>query len=179
MLGPTGIGVLWMKAPSLEPLLLGGGVVERVTASGYTLTGGYQRYEAGTPNVGAGIGLGAAVDYLNTVGMDRIRDHERCLALRVADGLRGLPGVKVYGPGDRRDRTGIVSFTVEGIGPGEVAQHLDETSDLLVSAGSHDCQPLMEHLGLPGGTVRASMYLYNTEQETDLLVATVAELVRG
>lgn len=85
----------------------------------------------------------------------------------------------MYGPENPEDRTGIVSFTVEGLEPREVAGHLDEESDILVSAGDHDCRPLMEHLGLPGGTVRAGVYLYNTEQEVDLLVATVAELVRG
>ena len=85
-------------------------------------------------------------------------------------------GIRAGEPGDR---TGIVSFTVEGLEPQAVAMHLDETSDILVSAGDHDCQPLMEHLGLPGGTVRASVYLYTTEQEVDLLVASVAELVRG
>jgi cysteine desulfurase/selenocysteine lyase len=179
MLGPTGSGVLWMKDPSLEPLYVGGGAVERVTSSGYSLVEGYQRYEAGTPSVSAGIGLGAAVDYLAGIGMDRIRTHEMCLASRLADGLRHLPGVRVPGPEKPEDRTGIVSFTVGGMDPREVALHLDETSDILVSAGDHDCRPLMEQLGLPGGTVRASVYLYSTEQEVDLLVATVAELVRG
>jgi cysteine desulfurase/selenocysteine lyase len=87
--------------------------------------------------------------------------------------------VKVFGPGNPENRAGIVSFTIEGLDPREVAMHLDEESDILVSAGDHGCRPLMEHLGLPGGTVRASVYLYNTEQEADLLVATVAELVRG
>ncbi|HTY53522.1 MAG TPA: aminotransferase class V-fold PLP-dependent enzyme [Methanomicrobiales archaeon] len=176
--GPTGIGALWMKDPLPEPLLVGGGMVGTVTRDGYTLAEGYQMYEAGTPNVGAGIGLGAAADYLGRIGMDRIRAHESCLAGRLVEGLRGLPGVKVHGPRDPEKRTGIVSFTVEGMDPNAVAVHLDEQSDILVSAGDHGCGLLMEHLGLPGGTVRASAALYNTEQEIDLLVATVAELVR-
>ena len=154
-------------------------MVGTVTLEGYTTAGGYQRHEAGTPNVGAGIGLGAAVDYLNRIGMERIRDHERCLAARMADGLRHLPGLTVLGPEDPEARTGIISFTVDGMDPRDIAAHLDEVSDILVSAGHHDCQPLMERLGLPGGVVRASVYLYNTEQEVDLLVATVAELVKG
>ncbi len=179
MLGPSGSGVLWMKDPVLDPLLLGGGMVGTVTSSGYTMAEGYQRYEAGTPNIAAGIGLGAAVDYLAGIGMDCIRSHEVHLAARIFDGLRLMPGVKVYGPESPGDRTGIVSFTVEGLEPRAVAMHLDEASDILVSAGDHDCQPLMEHLGLPGGTVRASVYLYTTGQEVDLFVASVAELVRG
>jgi cysteine desulfurase/selenocysteine lyase len=178
MLGPSGSGALWMRDPTLEPLHVGGGMVGTVTREGYTMAEGYQKYEAGTPNVVAGIGLGAAVDYLGRIGMDRIQAHESCLAVRMAEGLRGLPGVKVYGPGNLEGRTGIVSFTVDGIDPRAVAMHLDEQSDILVGAGDHDCRPLMESLGLPEGTVRAGVYLYNTEQEADLLVATVAELVR-
>ena len=110
--------------------------------------------------------------------MNCVRDHEARLASRIFDGLRNLPGVKVYGPESPGDRTGIVSFTIDGLEPQAVAMHLDETSDILLSAGDHDCQPLMEYLGLPGGTVRASVYLYTTEQEVDLLVAAVADLVR-
>jgi cysteine desulfurase/selenocysteine lyase len=179
MAGPAGIGVLWMKNPTLEPLYTGGGMVGTVTREGYTVGEGYQRYEAGTPNVAAGIGLGAAVDYLAGIGMDRIRDHEKRLAARMIDGLRSLPGVKIHGPGASGDRTGIVSFTIEGMDPRDTAMHLDEASDILVGAGDHDCQLLMEQLGLGGGVVRAGVYLYTTEQEVDLLVATVAELVKG
>ncbi|MDD1671177.1 MAG: aminotransferase class V-fold PLP-dependent enzyme, partial [Methanomicrobiales archaeon] len=179
MLGPSGTGVLWMKEPSLEPLHVGGGMVGTVSREGYTMAEGYQRYEAGTPNVGGGIGLGAAAEYLGRIGMDRIRAHEMCLGGRMAGGLRNLPGVTVYGPADPEQRTGIVSFTVEGMGPREVALHLDEASDVLVSAGYHDCQLLAGQPGLTGGTVRAGVYIYTTEQEADLLVATVAELVKG
>jgi cysteine desulfurase/selenocysteine lyase len=177
--GPTGIGALWMKEPLPEPLFVGGGMVGTVTPQRYTLAEGYQKYEAGTPNVGAGIGLGAAVEYLGKIGMDRIRAHESCLAARMVEGLRGLPGVQVYGHEDPGHRTGIVSFTVEGMDPRAVAAYLDEQSDILVGAGDLGCGPLMEHLGLPEGIVRASAYLYNTEEEADLLVATVAALVRG
>jgi cysteine desulfurase/selenocysteine lyase len=179
MLGPSGTGVLWMKDPSLEPLHVGGGMIGTVSLEGYTLAEGYQRYEAGTPNVAAGIGLGAAVDYLTGIGMDRVRAHEIRLAARMIDGLRCLPGVVVYGPVHPEDRTGIVSFTVEGMDARDVAMHLDEASDILVGAGNHDCQPLMECLGLPGGTLRAGVYVYSTEREVDLLVATMAELVKG
>jgi cysteine desulfurase/selenocysteine lyase len=179
MLGPSGSGVLWMKDPVLDPLHVGGGMVGTVTLSGYTLGEGYQRYEAGTPNIAAGIGLGTAADYLAGIGMDRIRRHEMRLAERIFHGLRDLHGVKVYGPESPEDRIGIVSFTVDGLEPQAVAMHLDEASDILVGAGDHDCQPLMQHLGLAGGTVRASTYVYTTDQEVDLLVAGMAELVRG
>ncbi len=168
-----------MKDPTLDPLHVGGGMVGTVTRSGYTMGEGYQRYEAGTPNIAAGIGLGTAVDYLAGIGMERIQRHEMHLADRISDGLSVLPGVKVFAPECSPDRIGVVSFTIDGLEPEAVAMHLDETSDIMVSAGDHDCQPLMRHLGLPGGTVRASVYVYTTEQEADLLVAAIADLVRG
>lgn len=178
MLGPTGTGVLWMKEPVIEPLLLGGGIVESVTRSGYTLVEGYQRYEAGTGNIAGGIGLGVAVDYLTRLGMDRVRKHEQALTTRIIDGLRKIPRVTVYVPGSPDNRVGVISFTVEGLHPHEVAQRLDEMADILVRSGHHCCMPLMDRLGLPDGTVRASIGLYNTSEEADLFLATMEEITR-
>jgi len=178
MLGPTGTGVLWMREPDLEPFILGGGMVEAVTESGYTAAEGYQKYEAGTPNIAGGIGLGAAVDYLTGLGMENIRSHEERLTTRLINGLRQVGGVHVYAPEKPVPRIGVVSFTVDGFHPHEVAQHLDESAEILVRSGHHCCQPLVEELGLPDGTVRASLGLYNTEDEVDMLVATLEELTR-
>jgi cysteine desulfurase / selenocysteine lyase len=178
MLGPTGTGVLWMKEPCLEPFILGGGMVETVTESGYTAAEGYQKYEAGTPNISGGIGLGAAVDYLSNIGMDTIRNHEERLTARLVGGLRKISSVHLYAAEPPVDRIGVVSFTVDGFHPHEVAQQLDESAEILVRSGHHCCQPLMERLGLPEGTVRASLGLYNTEEEVDMLVATLEELTR-
>ncbi|MGB9176677.1 MAG: aminotransferase class V-fold PLP-dependent enzyme [Methanoregula sp.] len=178
MLGPTGTGVLWMKNADLEPFILGGGMVDAVTESGYTAAEGYQKYEAGTPNIAGGIGLGAAVDYLTNLGMDTIRDHEERLTTRLINGLRQVRGVQVYAPELPAARIGVVSFTVDEFHPHEVAQQLDESADILVRSGHHCCQPLVERLGLSDGTVRASLGLYNTEEEVDMLVATLEELTR-
>jgi cysteine desulfurase/selenocysteine lyase len=178
MLGPTGTGVLWMKNADLEPFMVGGGMVEAVTAGGYIAAEGYQKYEAGTPDIAGGIGLGAAVDYLTGLGMETIRKHEERLTARMTSGLRKVKGVHVYAPEPPVERIGVVSFTVDGIHPHEVAQQLDESADILVRSGHHCCQPLMDRLGLPDGTVRASLALYNTEEEVDMLVATVEELAR-
>jgi len=178
MLGPTGTGVLWMKEPALSPLNVGGGMVESVTAAGYVMTKGYQMYEAGTPNIGGGIALGVAADYLRAIGMERIRKHEERLTSRLIGGLKKIDGVTVYSPETPALRVGVVSFTVRGYHPHEVAQHLDESDDIMVRSGHHCCQPLMDRLGLPEGTVRASTGLYTTEQEIDMLVASVAELAR-
>ena len=178
MLGPTGTGVLWMKEPTIEPSMLGGGMVETVTSDGCTLAQGYQQYEAGTPNIAGGIGLGAAVDYLQAIGMEKIHRYETDLTSRLIDGLSKNPKVHVFAPQKPEHRIGVVSFTVDGFHPHEVAQQLDEVADIMVRSGHHCCQPLVESLGIPDGTVRASLALYNTRQECDMLVATLEELTR-
>lgn len=178
MLGPTGTGVLWMKEPCLEPAILGGGMVESVSGSGFVPAEGFQQYEAGTPNISGGIGLGAAVDYLTALGMEQIRCHEERLTTRLVSGLKKVSGVRVYAADPSAGRIGVVSFTVDGFHPHEVAQMLDESADILVRSGHHCCQPLVEYLGLPEGTVRASLGLYNTEEEIDMLVATLEEITR-
>lgn len=178
MLGPTGTGVLWMQEPCLAPFIVGGGMVEAVTADGYTAAEGYQRYEAGTPNIAGGIGLGAAADYLAGLGMEKIRAHEEHLTARLVSGLKRVKGVRVYAAEPPVERIGVVSFTVGGLHPHEVAQQLDESADILVRSGFHCCQPLMERLGLADGTVRASLGLFNTEEEIDMLVATLDEMTR-
>jgi cysteine desulfurase/selenocysteine lyase len=178
MLGPTGTGVLWMKEPCLTPMMVGGGMIEAVTADGYTPAAGYQQYEAGTPNIAGGIGLGAAVDYLGAIGMDSVHQYEAGLTTRLIDGLGKNPRIHVFAPLKPERRIGVVSFTVDGSHPHEVAQHLDEAADIMVRSGHHCCQPLMDHLGLPDGTVRASLASYTTTDEIDLLLATLEELTR-
>ena len=179
MFGPTGTGVLWMREALIEPPVLGGGMVVSVTAEGYVPAEGYQRYEAGTPNVGGGIGLGVAVDYLSAIGMEKIHRHEERLTARLIEGLSAIEGVTVYAGRQPGARIGVVSFTLDGVHPQEAAQMLDEDADILVRSGHHCCQPLMEHLNLPDGTVRASMAAFTTEQEIDLLIAAVDEIGRG
>lgn len=178
MNGPTGTGVLWMKEPCIEPFIIGGGMVESVTADGYTAAEGFQKYEAGTPNIAGGIGLGVAVDYLTGLGMENIRTHEEHLTARLVSGLKKIRGVRIYAAEPPVERIGVVSFTVEGLHPHEVAQQLDESADILVRSGHHCCQPLTEWLGLTEGTVRASLGLFNTEEEVDMLIATVEEMTR-
>jgi len=179
MLGPTGTGVLWMKEPVLQPSMLGGGMVETVTADGYTVSEGYQKYEAGTPNIAGGIGLGAAVDYLEHIGMDTVRNYEEELTSRLIGGLKEFERVRVYAPERPDSRISVVSFTIDGLHPHEIAQHLDENADIMVRSGHHCCMPLMNRLGLAEGTVRASLALYNTQQEVDLFVASIGEICRG
>lgn len=183
MLGPTGTGVLWMKDEVISPFMVGGGTVddvdiEDVTSEGYILTEGYKRYEAGTPHISGAIGLAQAVKYLESLGMDAIFRHEQKLTKHLLSGLSGIDKVTVYGPQDIKNRIGVVSFTVDRIHPHEVAYLLDERAAILVRSGDHCCIPLMKHLGLENGTVRASLYLYNTLEEVDLLIETIEEIAR-
>jgi Selenocysteine lyase len=178
MLGLTGTGVLWMRDTLVSPLILGGGTVDDVTTEEYTLTGGYQRFEGGTPNISGAIGLGQAVKYLESLGMDVIFKHEQKLTERLLKGLVDIENVTIHGPQDTKNRIGVVSFTIGRIHPHEIAYLLDERAAILVRSGDHCCIPLMKHLGLENGTVRASLYLYNTSKEVDLLIETIEEIAR-
>ena len=178
MLGSTGTGVLWMREAVLEPLVVGGGSIDRVSAESYTLTGGYARYEAGTPHISGGIGLGRAVDYLQAIGMAQVHLHEELLTRRMIGGLQEIAGVTVYGPDPGPGRIGVVSFTVQGLHPHEVAHALSE-QEIMVRSGHHCCMPLMDHLGLPEGTVRASLHLYSSEGDVDRLLEAVQGLAGG
>lgn len=179
VLGTTGTGALWMREPELEPLLLGGGAVESVGPDGWTLAAGPAQYEAGTPNIGGAIGLGAAVDYLTALGMDAVRSHEVSLTARLTDGLAAIEGVRVYAPTDPEGRIGVVSFTLEGFHPHEVAQFLSDELNVMVRSGHHCCEPLMRRLGLPDGTVRASLHCYSNDADVETLLAGVGECARG
>ncbi|MDD2756922.1 MAG: cysteine desulfurase [Methanothrix sp.] len=182
MLAPLGSGVLWIKKEGeVEPLLVGGGMVADVSEDGYVIKKGYEGFEAGTPDISAGIGLGAAVDYLTRVGIENIHHHEQSLTEKLLKGLAEIEGVAVYGPGtgsSQQARGGVVSFAVEGLLPHEVALMLDQASNICVRSGHHCCIPLMKHLGLKYGTVRASLYLYNTEDEIETLLATLEQIAR-
>jgi len=177
MLGPTGTGVLWVKdLEGIEPSFFGGGMIEDVSQDNYKLAVGYERFEAGTPNIAGGIGLGRAVDYLNEAGMAELKSHESKLTRKLLEGLSAIENVHVYGSTNLKDRIGVVSFNIEGVNPHDVALMLDEASDIMVRSGHHCCMPLLKYLGLKEGTVRASLYLYNTEEEVDKFLETVEEI---
>jgi cysteine desulfurase / selenocysteine lyase len=179
MLGPTGTGVLWLKDPEkIEPLMSGGGMVDNVFDGHYDIKDGFEGFEAGTPDISGGIGLGAAVDYLMRVGVDEIHNHETKLTKKLQDGLHEMDGVEVYGPRDSKYRGGLISFNVSNLMPHEVAMMLDQASSIMVRSGHHCCIPLMRHLGLKYGTVRASLYLYNSKEEIELLLRALEQIVR-
>ena len=175
MLGPTGAGALWVRAEILEampPFLGGGDMIRKVYVDHSSYAGIPMRFEAGTPNIAEAIGLGAAVDYLEAIGMDNILDHDQTLGRYALDRLRPLDGVTLYGPeGD--DRGGIVPFNIDGVHPHDVATALDQEG-IAVRSGHHCAQPLMRLLGAQA-TARASFYLYNSEEEVDRFVEAVVK----
>lgn len=179
MLGPTGIGVLWMKEPDLKPLMQGGGMIKDVSLEGYELEDGYTQYEAGTPHITGAVGLREAVRLLESIGMDTILQHEQDLTRAILPELASLDGVTVYGPVSGEDRLAVVSFTIDGMHPHEVAHLLDDQYSIMVRSGHHCCMPLMEFLNLPDGIARASLYLYNTREECESFLAAIRETTEG
>ncbi|MEE8441874.1 MAG: cysteine desulfurase [Spirochaetia bacterium] len=175
MCGPTGVGVLYGRRDLLEamdPLLYGGDMIVRVRKEGATFKGVPDKFETGTPNISGVLGLGAAVDYLQGIGMAAIAGHERELSAYAARRVGDVPGVTIYGPATDPGSPapgGILSFNLGEIHPHDVGAVLDGEG-VAVRTGFHCAQPMMQFLGVPG-TVRASFYLYNTIEEIDRLVA--------
>ncbi len=168
MLGPTGIGALAGKRDvlaALPPVLTGGSMVERVTMEAATFRPPPQRFEAGTPPVSQAVAWHAAVDYLATVGPERVAAHEHALAQRLLTGVSTLPGVRVLGPTEAVDRVAAVSVVVEGVHPHDVGQVLDDAG-VAVRVGHHCAQPVHRRFGATAST-RASAYLYTTAAEVD------------
>jgi cysteine desulfurase/selenocysteine lyase len=170
MCGPTGVGVLWGRRELLErmsPFELGGHMIRKVTLEETTWNELPHKFEAGTAPIAEAVGLGAAIDYVNDIGLDTIERHERELLDYALPKLSEIPGLRLFGPPADR-RAGIVSFEVEGVHPHDVAQILD-WDGVAVRAGHHCNQPLMSRLGVPA-TTRASFYVYTLTDEIDRLV---------
>jgi cysteine desulfurase/selenocysteine lyase len=170
MLGPTGVGVLWGRPEILEemdPFLGGGEMIREVHLDHSTWNDLPYKFEAGTMNIAQAVGLGAAVDYLDELGMETVREHERRLAEYAYRQLsQKIEEITIYGP--EKDRTGLVSFTLPDVHPHDLSQLLNEEG-IAIRSGHHCAQPLMRRLGV-AATARASFYLYNTEEEVDTLV---------
>jgi cysteine desulfurase/selenocysteine lyase len=170
MCGPTGIGALYGKMDLLEsipPFLGGGDMIKEVKLRSFRPNTVPHKFEAGTPAIAEAVGFGAAVDYLLSVGMDAIAEHEHQVTEYALERLEEIPGVRLFGPtADKKG--GVAAFTLDGVHPHDVAQILDRDG-IAVRAGHHCAQPLHEKFGIPASS-RASFYLYNTKDEVDLLV---------
>ena len=174
--GPTGIGVLWARGELLEampPYQGGGSMIDRVTFAKTTYAPPPGRFEAGTPHIVGALGLHAAIDYVEELGLDAIHAHEAALVARARDALSQLNSVRLFGPADS---AGIVSFEVAGVHPHDVATILDE-GQVAIRAGHHCAQPLMDALGVPA-TARASFGVYNNASDIDRLVAGIERVTR-
>jgi cysteine desulfurase / selenocysteine lyase len=172
MCGPTGIGVLYGKKALLEkmePVEFGGEMIDFVGLYESTWKELPWKFEGGTPIIAGAIGLGAAIDFLNEIGLDNIEKHEHALAAYAMDKMSAIDGMTIYGPKEAGKRAGLVTFNLEDVHPHDVATVLD-AEGIAVRAGHHCAQPLMKWLKA-SATARASFYLYNTEEDIDKLVA--------
>jgi len=174
--GPTGIGVLWARAELLEsmpPWQGGGAMIETVTFERTTFAPPPGRFEAGTPHIEGVIGLAAAIDYVEAIGLDRIHAHEAALVRQAREALAGINSIRLWGPDDS---AGILSFTMQGVHPHDIGTILDEAG-VAIRAGHHCAQPLMNLLGVPA-TARASFGLYSSPRDVDRLVDGLARVSR-
>ncbi len=176
MLGPTGIGVLYGKEVLLDampPFLGGGDMIKRVKLRSFTTNELPHKFEAGTPAIAEAVGFGAAVDYLATIGMERVAAHEQEIVSYALEALSEVDGLQVFGPA-AQEKGAVTAFTLRGVHPHDISQILD-SQGIAVRAGHHCAMPLHEKYGLPA-TTRASFYLYNTKSEVDSLVNGLAKV---
>lgn len=176
MCGPSGIGVLYGRKQLLEdmpPFLGGGDMIKRVYLRSFAPNEIPHKFEAGTPAIAEAVGLAAAIDYLEEVGMQAIAQHEHAIVSYALERLEEIPGVRVFGP-SAQHKGGVASFTLQGVHPHDISQILDKYG-VAIRAGHHCAMPLHEKFGLPA-TARASFYLYNTREEIDRLVEAIYQV---
>jgi len=172
--GPTGVGIFWGRAEllaDLPPFLTGGSMIENVTMESATWAPAPKKFEAGVPNMAQAVGLGAALNYLTGIGMDKIHQHEIALTKYLLEGLSAITDLRIIGPKTTELRGGVVSFTLGDIHPHDLGQFLD-SQGIAVRTGHHCAWPLTRKLGVPA-TTRASVYLYNTTDDLEALIAGV------
>ena len=176
MCGPTGIGVLYGKKhllENMEPIEFGGEMIDFVGLYESTWKELPWKFEAGTPIIAGAIGLGAAIDFLEEIGLDNITEHEHKLAAYAMEKMSTVKGLSIYGPKDAKNRAGVITFNIEDVHPHDVATVLD-AEGIAVRAGHHCAQPLMKWLNV-SATARASFYLYNSEEDIDKLVSGIVK----
>ncbi len=178
LLGPTGIGVLWGRQTILEampPFLGGGSMIDQVTVDGFTPGELPAKFEAGTPAIVEAIGLAAAIQYLQPIGLSAIARHEQELTAATIEAIRDIEGLSILGPPADR-HSGLVSFTVEGVSPQDISVLLDQQG-IAIRAGHHCAMPLHKHLG-HRSSCRASFYLYNTLEEVQQFAEALAKVIQ-
>lgn len=179
MLGPTGVGVLYVKREILEkmqPFIGGGDMIKEVHKYETHYNDLPYKFEGGTPNIADVIGFGAALEYLTNIGMDRVREHEIEITKYALDKITGVKGVTLYGPPNAKDRGGVVSFNIGDIHPHDLATIMNDRG-VAIRSGHHCAQVLMERLDV-AATSRASFYIYNTKDEVDIFIDALSEARR-
>jgi len=180
MLGPSGIGVLYVKEDMYErmqPYLVGGSTIKEVHIGRYVPEDPPLCYEAGTPNIEGAIALGSAIDYLEKVQMENIYDHDTFLVELALERMRKINELEVYGSPDQKDRLAVISFNVKGMGCHGVAKVLSLRENIMIRSGFHCAQPLHDRLGI-GPCARVSFYLYNTKEEIEVMAEVLGKLAQ-
>ena len=180
MLGPSGIGVLYIKDDlyeRMEPFLLGGSTIKEVHIDGYISEDPPLCYEAGTPNIEGAIALGSAVDYLEDIQMENVYAHDKALMELALERMRKIKNVQIYGSTDQKERLSVISFNVNGMGCHAVAKVLSLRENIMIRSGFHCAQPLHDRLGI-GPSARVSFYIYNTPEEIEIMTDLLGKLAQ-
>ncbi len=180
LMGPMGVGVLYRNQDwegNLNPAILGSGTVSKVTIDDYKLMDYPDKFEPGNPNAANVIGLGAAMNYLNSIGLANIREYEKSLIKRILNGLKEIEKITLYGPTDSNQKNGIISFNIEGLNAHDMAMYLDEVANIAVRSGLLCSHPMLAAFKIPG-VVQVSLHCYNTEEEIIQFLNTVETIVK-
>lgn len=178
-MGPTGTGAVYLSpelSQTLKPLIYGGGAIKDVTEESVVLAESPHRYEAGTPHISGIIGLGKGIDFISSIGIEKIQCIEENLTRHILRGISNITNIDVYGPSSQRDRLGVVAFNHKNINCHDLAIILDEMAKVAVRSGFHCAQPLHKALNLQEGTARASFHCYNTEDDINVFLETLQEI---
>ena len=180
MLGPSGIGVLYLKEDlyeRMDPFLLGGSTIKEVHMDGYISEDPPLCYEAGTPNIEGAIALGAAIDYLETIQMETVYAHDKAMMALALERMGKIKNLEIYGTRDGNERIGVISFNVNGMGCHAVAKVLSLRENIMIRSGFHCAQPLHDKLGI-GPSARVSFYIYNTRDEIEIMAELLGKLAQ-
>ena len=180
MLGPSGIGVLFIKEDlyeRMEPYLVGGSTIKEVHIDGYISEDPPLCYEAGTPNIEGAIALGSAIDYLENIQMENVYAHDKVLTEMALERMKKINGLEIYGSLDQKERLSVITFNVNGMGCHAVAKVLNLRENIMIRSGFHCAQPLHDRLGI-GPSARISFYIYNSEEEVEIMTELLSKLVQ-
>ncbi len=178
MLGPTGIGALYIKKELVEelpPVILGGGMISNVSLNKIDFLQGVEKFEAGTPNISGAYGFQTAINYLNKIGLNNVRNHEKKLTKLAFEELEKIKNIELFNNKDPEKQGGIILFSLKGMDANDTATLLNELNNIAVRSGHHCAQPLMKKFNKEG-LVRASFYIYNTEEEINTLIETIKKI---